>query len=49
MKKIAILTLVFLAMTQLAGAVELTGSFADIKVQSDSLKKPILMDFFAEW
>jgi hypothetical protein len=49
MKKIAILALVFLAVVQVAGAVELTGSFADIKDQSDSLNKPILMEFFTEW
>jgi hypothetical protein len=49
MKKVAILALMVLALAQLAGAVELTGSFADIKAQSDSLNKPILMEFFAEW
>jgi hypothetical protein len=49
MKKIAILALAVMAITQLAGAVELSGSFADIKTKSDSLNKPILMEFFAEW
>jgi hypothetical protein len=49
MKKIAIVALAILAFTQIAGAVEYTGAFAEVKAQSVSQNKPILMEFFAEW
>jgi hypothetical protein len=49
MKKIAIVALALLALTQIAGAVEYTGAFSEVKAQSVSQNKPILMEFFADW
>ncbi len=49
MRKVAILAMALLAMAQLAVAVELTGTYADIKTQAAGLNKPILIDFYADW
>jgi hypothetical protein len=49
MRKIAILLLVLLALTQVATAIEFTGSYAEAKAQAASSNKPLLLDFYAEW
>ncbi len=49
MRKIAVLILALLALSQMAAAIEYTGTYADVKTQSASLSKPILLDFYAEW
>jgi hypothetical protein len=50
MKKVALVAVILLTMAQIAGAVvEYTGAFDEVKAQSVSQNKPILMEFFAEW
>ncbi|HBZ00374.1 MAG TPA: hypothetical protein DEO84_03535, partial [candidate division Zixibacteria bacterium] len=49
MKKISILMLILLALTQVAAAAEFTGTYAEAKAQAASQNKPLLLDFFADW
>jgi hypothetical protein len=49
MKKLAIILLVLLATTQVATAIEFTGSYADAKAQAASQNRPLLLEFSAEW
>lgn len=49
MRKVVFLTLALLAVSQMALATEYTGSYVDVKAQSASLSKPILMEFYADW
>lgn len=49
MKRIAVIAAAVSILGQFASAAEMTGSFADAKVESAKLGKPLLVDFFAEW
>ena len=49
MKKLLLVILLAAALTQLAMAVEFSGTFTAAKAQSAKVSKPILVDFFTEW
>lgn len=49
MKKIAVVILLLLALTQIGAAAEFTGTYAEAKAQAAKLGKPLLVDFSTDW